>query len=74
MRITCPCSKDSKKITKTNSVGDIVEGTGFSSVLTHVGKIIYLCPECNQEARYLASKLLSVVKDKNLYFPSLINR
>lgn len=72
MKVKCPCGKVSKKFTKTNSVGDIVKGSGFSSVLTHVGVMIYLCPKCYKRARELVKELLAVVGNEHLYFPGLV--
>lgn len=72
MKIKCPCGTVSREIKKTNSVGDIVGKTGFVSVLTHVGIIIYLCPKCDKKAGRLAKELLAVVRNEHLYFSSLV--
>jgi len=74
MKKTCSCGLESKEFSDTGSVGDIVKETGFFAVLTHVGRILYLCSKCHKEACELAEKILVIVKDKHLYFPNLIGK
>ena len=70
--ITCPGCKTKTESPDTGSVGAVVIATGYHPIMTHTGNFYYLCPGCYHVVYELARRILRIVPDESLYFPSLL--
>jgi len=74
MQIFCSCGKKAEVNTKMNTlnIGKASSQTGFRSIFTDEGKIIWLCDDCFLRAHKLAIEILKIVKNEYFYFPDLL--
>jgi len=72
-RLTCTCGKESVEVNSSGiTVGDISSRTKFIPILSYTGEVTWLCRDCYMRVHALSLEILKIVRDENLYFPSLL--
>lgn len=70
--ITCPGCEKKTEAPDGGSIGALVKATGWHPIMTHTGAFHYLCPGCYHVVHEYARKIIRVIGDDMLYFPSLL--
>ena len=70
MKQVCP-GCDTEGVGKQGTVADN-RPPGWSCVMTFEGGVVHACGDCAQTAADHARGIMGLLKNKNIYFPSLL--
>ena len=75
-RVACPapgCGKHIELPTSRCNLGDQAKLTGWEPILSHIGSVLWLCPEHFAECQVLAKKLVELCGgDADAYLPEFV--
>lgn len=61
------------KFEATTNVGLMAERSGnWHPVFTHDTDLLWLCPNCGEQANILANEIHKIIKTEHFYFPNIL--
>jgi hypothetical protein len=55
-------------------VKEVKDDSGFYPIMTHIGKIVWVCKTCWKKLQELAQMIFDITKERWIYFPGLLKK